>query len=152
MPSPVTLFVTLSVIVSIVAIYRILRSHDADVRTLRKPWWYVVALVPIVGAVGWFMFGRPQHGPSGKRVAKNREPREKRQKMTADRQMIVDRLTSDVRTREARASGLSAGSPGSPGSLAAPPQHEERRHLPRSGASAVEPSATTPATVSYSDE
>ena len=152
MPSPWIFIVALSVIVSIVAIYMIYRSSDADVRTLRKPLWYLVALVPIVGAIGWFWLGRPEHGPSGKRVAKDRERRGKRQKFTADRQMIVDRLTSDVRTREARTSGLTAGSPGSPGNLAAPPQHEERRHRARSAPSAVEPSATSPATASYSDE
>lgn len=143
MPSPVTLFVAVSVVVSIVAIYLILRTADQDVRTLRKPFWYLVALVPILGAVAWFMFGRPQHGPSGKRVARDREPRGKRQKMTADRQMIVDRLTSDVRTREARISGLTAGSPGSPGSLTA--------RAARSAASARERSATS-AAASYDED
>ena len=144
MPSPVILFVALSVIVSIVAIYLILRSSDADTRLLRKPLWYVVALVPIVGAIAWFMFGRPQHGPSGKRVAKNRPTREKRQKISADRQMIVDRLTSDVRTREARSSGLTAGSPGSPGSLTA--------RAARSAPSAVDHSATSPASATSREE
>jgi hypothetical protein len=144
MPSPVILFVALSVIVSVVAIYVILRSPDADVRLLRKPLWYVVALVPIVGAIAWFMFGRPQNGPSGKRVAKNRQPREKRQKISANRQMIVDRLTSDVRTREARSSGLTAGSPGSAGSLTA--------RAARSAASAVDHSATSPASATSREE
>jgi len=143
MPSPWIFIVALSVIVSIVAIYMIHRSSDADVRTLRKPLWYLVALVPIVGAIGWFWLGRPEHGPSGKRVAKDRERRGKRQKFTADRQMIVDRLTSDVRTREARTSGLTAGSPGSPGSLTA---------RARSEASALDRSASSPATASYGDE
>jgi hypothetical protein len=143
MPSPWIFIVALSVIVSIVAIYMIYRSSDADVRTLRKPLWYLVALVPIVGAIGWFWLGRPEHGPSGKRVAKDRERRGKRQKFTADRQMIVDRLTSDVRTREARTSGLTAGSPGSPGSLTA---------RARSEASALDRSASSPATASYGDE
>ena len=140
MPSPWIFIVALSVIVSIVAIYMIHRSSDADVRTLRKPLWYLVALVPIVGAIGWFWLGRPEHGPSGKRVAKDRERRGKRQKFTADRQMIVDRLTSDVRTRETRTSGLTAGSPGSLTARA------------RSAPSAVEPSAKSPATASYGDE
>ncbi len=152
MPTPWILIVALSVIVSIVAIYTILRAPGADVRTLPKPLWYLLALVPIVGALGWFWLGRPQHGPYGKRVAKDREHRGKPQKITADRQMIVDRLTSDVRTREARTSGLTAGSPGSPGNLAAPPQHEERRLRPRTAPSAVEASAKSPATASYSDE
>jgi len=143
MPSPWIFIVALSGIVSIVAIYMINRSSDADVRTLRKALWYLVALVPIVGAIGWFWLGRPEHGPSGKRVAKDRERRGKRQKFTADRQVIVDRLTSDVRTREARTSGLTAGSPGSPGSLTA---------RARSAASALDRSASSPATASYGDE
>jgi hypothetical protein len=152
MPTPWILIVALSVIVSIVAIYAILRAPGADVRTLPKPLWYLLALVPIVGALGWFWLGRPQRGPYGKRVAKDREHRGKPQKITADRQMIVDRLTSDVRTREARTSGLTAGSPGSPGNLAGLPQHQERRLRPRSAPSAVELSAKSPATASYSDE
>ncbi len=139
-----TPFVALSVIVSLVAIVVILRSPAADVRTLRKPFWYAVALVPILGAIAWFVFGRPTHGPSGKRVAKERERRGKRTKISADRQVVVDRLTSDVRTREARTSGLTAGSPGSPGSLSA--------RAARSAASALERSASSPATASYSDE
>lgn len=143
MPSLVTLFVALSVVASLVVIFVILRAPDADVRTLRKPLWYAVALVPILGPVAWFMYGQPQHGPSGKRVAKDRNPRGKRQKMTADRQVIVDRLTSDVRTREARSSALTAASPGSPGSLTA---------RARSAASAVERSANSPATASYREE
>ena len=73
MPSPWILFVALSVVVSIAAIFMINRSHDADVRTLRKPLWFIVVLVPIVGAIGWFWLGRPEQGPSGKRVAKDRE-------------------------------------------------------------------------------
>lgn len=138
-----TPFVALSVVVSLVAIVVILRSPAADVRTLRKPFWYLVALVPILGAVAWFVFGRPTHGPSGKRVARERERRGKRTKISADRQVIVDRLTSDVRTREARTSGVTAGSPGSPGSLSA--------RAARSAASALERSASSPATAAYSD-
>ncbi len=143
MQSPWTLFVALSVVVSVIAIYMILKSPTAYVRTLPKPFWYLVALVPVVGAIAWFMYGRPQHGPSGKRVAKDRERRGKRQKISADRQMIVDRLTSDVRTREARSSGLTAGSPGSPGSLTA---------RARSAESALDRSASSPVSAPYSDQ
>jgi hypothetical protein len=114
---------------------------------LPKPLWYLVALVPIVGAIGWFMVGRPQVGPSGKRVARDRQHRGKRQKITSDRQVIVDRLTSDVRTRNARTSGLTAGSPGSPGS----PGSLTARAA-KSGTSGIERSATSPATASYGDE
>jgi len=143
MQSPWTLFVALSVVVSVIAIYMILKSPTAYVRTLPKPFWYLVALVPVVGAIAWFMYGRPQHGPSGKRVAKDRKRRGKRQKISADRQMIVDRLTSDVRTREARSSGLTAGSPGSPGSLTA---------RARSAESALDRSASSPVSAPYSDQ
>jgi len=54
MPSPSIIFVALSLVVSIAAILMILRSPAADVRMLPKPLWYLVALVPIVGAIGWF--------------------------------------------------------------------------------------------------
>ena len=144
MQSPWTLFVALSVVVSVIAIYMILKAPIAYVRTLRKPLWYLVALVPIVGAIAWFMYGRPQHGPSGKRVAKDRERRGRRQKISADRQMIVDRLTSDVRTREARSSGMTAASPGSPGSLTA--------RASTSSTSALERSASSPVSAPYRDE
>jgi hypothetical protein len=153
MPSPWTVVVVAaSLVATIVVVVRIFRARAADVRTLPKTVWYVIAFIPILGAIGWALLGRPYYVQHGKRVAKDRERRGKPQKITADRQMIVNRLTSDVRTREARTSGVTAGSPGSPGNLAALPQHEERRRRARSGTSAVEPSVTSPATASYSDE
>jgi len=153
MPSPwIVVVVAVSLVATFVAVVRIARAQAEDVRTLPKTAWYVIAFIPILGAIGWALLGRPHHVRPGKRVAKDRERRGKPQKITADRQMIVDRLTSDVRTREARTSGVTAGSPGSPGNLPALPQHEERRRRARSGASAVERSATSPATVSFSDE
>jgi len=153
MPSPwIVVVVAVSLVATIVAVLRIFRAPAADVRTLPKTVWYVIAFIPILGAIGWAWLGRPSHVQPGKRVDKDRQRRGKTQKITADRQLIVDRLTSDVRTREARTSGGTAGSPGSPGNLAALPQHEERRRRARSAPSAVEPSATSPATASYSDE
>jgi hypothetical protein len=144
MPSPwIVVIVAASLVATFVVVVRIARAHAEDVRTLPKTVWYLVAFVPILGAIGWAWLGRPYYVQPGKRVAKGRERRGKRQKVTADRQVIVDRLTSDVRTREARTSGQTAGSPGSPGNL--PPRA-------RSAPSAVERSATSPATVSYSDE
>jgi hypothetical protein len=144
MPSPwIVVVVAASLVATIVVVVRIFRAHAADVRTLPKTVWYVIAFIPILGAIGWALLGRPYYVRPGKRVAKDRERRGKPQKITADRQMIVDRLTSDVRTREARTSGVTAGSPGSPGNL---PAHA------RSAPSAVERSATSPATASYSDE
>ena len=136
----VVVVVAVSLVATIVVVVRIFRAHAADVRTLPKTVWYVIAFIPILGAIGWALLGRPYHVQHGKRVAKDRERRGKPQKITADRQMIVDRLTSDVRTREARTSGITAGSPGSPGNLTA---------RARSAPSAVERS---PATASYSDE
>ena len=152
MPTWIVVAVAVSLVGTFVVVVRIARAHAEDVRTLPKTVWYLIAFVPILGAIGWAWLGRPHHVQPGKRVAKDREHRGKPQKITPDRQMIVDRLTSDVRTREARTSGVTAGSPGSPGNLAALPQHEERRRRARSGASAVERSATSPATVSFSDE
>jgi hypothetical protein len=140
----IVVVVAASLVATIVVVVRIARAHAEDVRTLPQTVWYVIAFVPILGAIGWAWLGRPHYAPPGKRVAKDRQRRGKPQKMTADRQMIVDRLTSDVRTREARTSGLTAGSPGSPGSLTA--------RTARSAASAVERSATSPATSSYSAE
>ena len=153
MPSPwIAVVVAVSLVATFVVVARINRAHAEDVRTLPKTVWYLLAFVPILGAIAWAWLGRPYHVKPGKRVDKDRQRRGKTQKITADRQMIVDRLTSDVRTREARTSGVTAGSPGSPGNLAALPQHEERRHRARSAPSAVEPSAKSPATASYSDE
>ena len=153
MPSPwIVVVVAVSLVATFVVVVRIARAQAEDVRTLPKTVWYVIAFIPILGAIGWAWLGRPYYVQPGKRVAKDRERRGKPQKITADRQMIVDRLTSDVRTREARTSGVTAGSPGSPGNLPALPQHEERRHRARSAPSAVEPSAKSPATASYSDE
>lgn len=36
-------------------------STDEDkVRTLPKPAWMVALLIPVLGAIGWFMIGRPR--------------------------------------------------------------------------------------------
>ena len=139
----VVVVVAVSLVATFVVVVRIARAHAEDVRTLPKTVLYLVAFVPILGAIGWAWLGRPYYVQPGKRVAKDRERRGKPQKITTDRQMIVDRLTSDVRTREALTSGVTAGSPGSPGNLPA---------RAMSAPSAVERSATSPATASYSDE
>ncbi|HSN10932.1 MAG TPA: PLD nuclease N-terminal domain-containing protein, partial [Propionibacteriaceae bacterium] len=135
--------VALSAVVSLVALVLVLVAPAADIRVLRKPLWIVIVLVPIVGAVAWLVFGRPKRAPVGKRVAKERRRLPKtHQKISADRQVVVDRLTSDIRARSARPSGPSALSPGSPGSLTA---------RARSAQSAAERSASSPATASYTD-
>jgi hypothetical protein len=144
MPSPwIVVVVAVSLVATSVVVVRINRAQAEDVRTLPKSVWYLIALLPIVGAIAWAWLGRPYYVRPGKRVAKDRHRRGKTQKIGADRQVIVDRLTSDVRTREARSSGYSAGSPGSPGSLTARASSAE---------SAVERSATSPAIASYGDE
>jgi hypothetical protein len=145
MPTPWTVVVALSVAVSIVVVVLVLVAPTADVRTLRKPVWIVLAFVPVAGAVLWLLFGKPKRPVVGKRVAKEkRRLTTKRQKISADRQVVVDRLTSDIRTRPPRISGSTAGSPGSPGSLTA--------RAARSAQSAQEQSAVSPATASYTDE
>jgi hypothetical protein len=145
MPSPwIVIVVAASLVATIVVVVRIVRAHAEDVRTLPKTVWYLIAFVPILGAIGWAWLGRPHYVPRASVSPKTGSAGGSPQKMTADRQMIVDRLTSDVRTREARTSGLTAGSPGSPGSLTA--------RTARSAASAVERSAASPSTSSYSDE
>jgi hypothetical protein len=107
----------LSLVVSIVVIVRVHRVHAEDVRTLKKPLWYLVAFVPVLGAIAWVWLGRPDRGPSGKRVAKDTSGRGTRHKISTDRQIVVDRLTSDIRTRPPRSVNGSADSPRSPGSL-----------------------------------
>ncbi len=144
MPSPLTICVMLSLVVSVVAIVDIMRAPADDIRMLRKPLWYVVAFIPLLGAVGWWWQGRPQFGPSGKRVAKDTSSRGKRQKISADRQLVVDRLTSDIRTRPPRPLGGSADSPRSPGSLS--------DRAARSASSAADRSATSPATAAVEQE
>ena len=42
----------------------LVRSNDADVRSLPKPVWFLVWLIPVLGPVAWLVFGRPSVGPS----------------------------------------------------------------------------------------
>jgi hypothetical protein len=39
-------------------------TRGTDVRGLPKPLWFVVLLVPLFGALFWFLFGRPRGGAS----------------------------------------------------------------------------------------
>ena len=144
MPSPLTICVMLSIVVSIIVITIIRRADAEEVRTMPKHVWYAVAFIPVLGAVAWFWLGKPQFGPSGKRVAKDRSGPGKRQKISADRQLVVDRLTSDIRTRPPRTLGGSADSPRSPGSLS--------DRAARSATSAADRSATSPATAAAEQE
>lgn len=74
MPSPLIIWVMLSLVVSILVIAGVHRVHAEDVRTLKKPLWYLAAFVPVVEAIDWVWLGRPERGPPGKRVAKDRGP------------------------------------------------------------------------------
>jgi len=138
MPSPLIIIAMLSLVVSIVVIVRVHRAHAEDVRTLKKPLWYLVAFVPVLGAIAWAWLGRPEPAPSGKRVAKDSSSRGTRQKISTDRQIVVDRLTSDIRTRPPRSLNGSADSPRSPGSLT--------DRAARSASSAEDRSAASPVT------
>ena len=44
-------------------------SKPADVRTLPKPLWFLVLLLPVVGPVAWLLAGRPAAG-AGRAVPK----------------------------------------------------------------------------------
>ncbi len=44
----------------------VLTSPREQVRTLPKPLWLVVALLPVVGPVSWFLAGRPPRGTDRK--------------------------------------------------------------------------------------
>ncbi|MGV8850866.1 MAG: hypothetical protein ACOH16_15140 [Propionibacteriaceae bacterium] len=144
MPSPLIIIAMLSLVVSIVVIVRVHRAHAEDVRTLKKPLWYLVAFVPVLGAIAWAWLGRPERGPSGKRVAKDRSGRGTRHKISTDRQIVVDRLTSDIRTRPPRSLNGSADSPRSPGSLT--------ERAARSASSAADRSAASPVTAAADQE
>jgi hypothetical protein len=39
-------------------------SRPSEVRGLPKPLWFLVLLLPVVGPVSWFLFGRPAGGAS----------------------------------------------------------------------------------------
>lgn len=143
MTSPWIAFLALSAGVSLVTLVLVLIAPAPDVRRLSKRVWAVIALVPVLGAVLWLSLGRPKRAPVGKRVAKERRRPTTRQKITADRQVVVDRLTSDIRARETRTSGPSALSPESPGLTVRPA---------RSAESGPRRSAGSPATASYREE
>jgi len=63
------------IIVAAVIIYAIIdciMSRAQDVRSISKTAWiFTIVLLPVLGALLWFLFGRPMSGPE----PKNRKPR-----------------------------------------------------------------------------
>jgi hypothetical protein len=40
-------------------------TNKRSVRSLTKPLWLLVVLIPLAGALLWFLFGRPRRSPGG---------------------------------------------------------------------------------------
>lgn len=58
---PRVILVVLGVAVTIYGFIDTLQSDDRDVRVMPKPFWAtVIVLVPVLGALAWLVFGRPQ--------------------------------------------------------------------------------------------
>jgi hypothetical protein len=49
------------------SIVDILLTDKRSLRALRKPVWFLIVLIPIVGALLWLFFGRPRRGGGGQR-------------------------------------------------------------------------------------
>ena len=62
----VRLFILLAVLALAVVIYALIeciRSRPHEVRSISKPGWILtIILVPLIGALMWFMWGRPRAG------------------------------------------------------------------------------------------
>lgn len=56
------LVVVAAVGLSVYCLFDIARTGPAAVRTLPKPAWFAVVLVPLAGPVAWFLGGRARHG------------------------------------------------------------------------------------------
>jgi hypothetical protein len=53
-------------VVVLYAFIDVLMTRGTDVRTLPKPLWIVVVLlIPLLGAIGWFVWGRPRASAGG---------------------------------------------------------------------------------------
>jgi len=56
--------VVVAVSVIIYALIECVRSRPQEVRSISKPGWILtIVLVPLIGALLWFFFGRPNSGP-----------------------------------------------------------------------------------------
>jgi hypothetical protein len=56
------LLALITVGITIYAFVDCLRSGDDEVRTLPRPLWLLVTLIPLVGGLAWLTFGRPLAG------------------------------------------------------------------------------------------
>ena len=73
MPRIVLLSVIVVAAVIIYAVIDCLMSRAHEVRSISKPFWLaVILLLPVLGAILWFLFGRPGHGPEPKPRAPRR--------------------------------------------------------------------------------
>lgn len=58
--------VIFGVVLIIYGLIDCLRSEPSDVRSIPKPAWVlVIVLLPIIGVLLWFFFGRPQYATTG---------------------------------------------------------------------------------------
>ena len=56
----------LTIAVTVYAVVDCIQTDDAQVRGLPKPLWVLLILLfPVVGAIAWFIAGRPQRGAPG---------------------------------------------------------------------------------------
>lgn len=57
--------VILGIVLIIYGLIDCLRSEPSDVRSIPKPAWIlVILLLPLIGVILWFLFGRPQYAAS----------------------------------------------------------------------------------------
>jgi len=60
------LLFAIAFVVVLYALIDVILSRGDDIRSLPKPLWILVVLVlPVLGAVGWFVWGRPRPAGSG---------------------------------------------------------------------------------------
>ena len=105
-------------VVVLYAFIDVIQSRSSDVRTFPRPIWAIVVIVlPVLGALGWFVLGRPRRadaaGP-GRRpgpVAPDDDP-------TFLRELEDKSWSEQMRQRRERTSGT-AGSAGAAGSASA---------------------------------
>lgn len=104
-------------VVVLYAFIDVLQSRGSDVRTFPRPVWaIVVILLPVLGALGWFVLGRPRRadaagpGRRGGPVAPDDDP-------TFLRELEAKTWSEQMRQRRERTSGTAnaAGAAGAAG-------------------------------------